>query len=117
MIRHPAILAVGFSFGRKLSSVLKDRRGAVAIVMAITLPVVIGAAGLGVEVGKWYMLKRQAQTAADGGAFAGALELAAGTNSRADPAARQEAARNGYPAGRQRHCHRQHPADERVTRW
>ena len=99
MIRHPAILAVGFSFGRKLSSVLKDRRGAVAIVMAITLPVVVGAAGLGVEVGKWYMLKRQAQTAADGGAFAGALELAAGTNNRADPAARQEAARNGYPEG------------------
>jgi hypothetical protein len=99
MIRHPAILAASLSFGRKFSSVLKDRRGAVAIVMAITLPVVVGAAGLGVEAGKWYMLKRQAQTAADSGAFAGALELAAGTNSRADPAARQEAARNGFPEG------------------
>jgi Flp pilus assembly protein TadG len=99
MIRHSAIPALGTSFGRKFSSVLGDRRGAVAIVMAITLPVVIGAAGLGVEAGKWYMLKRQAQTAADSGAFAGALELAAGTNNRADPAARQEAARNGSPEG------------------
>jgi hypothetical protein len=99
MTRHSAIFALGTSFGRKLSSVLRDRRGAVAIVMAITLPVVIGAAGLGVEAGKWYMLKRQAQTAADSGAFAGALELAAGTNNRAAPAARQEAARNGSPEG------------------
>ena len=67
--------------------------------MAITLPVVVGAAGLGVEAGKWYMMKRQAQTAADTGAFAGALELAAGTTSKAKPAARQEAARNGFPEG------------------
>jgi len=67
--------------------------------MAIALPVVVGAAGLGVEAGKWYMMKREAQTAADTGAFAGALELAAGTTSRARPAALQEAARNGSPDG------------------
>ena len=69
--------------------------------MAITLPVVVGAAGLGVEAGKWYMLKRQAQTAADTGAFAGALELAAGTSGKATPAARKEAARNGFTARQQ----------------
>ena len=103
MIRHSICFAhhipFGISFGRKFSSVLGDRRGAIAIVMAIALPVVVGAAGLGVEAGKWYMIKRQAQTAADTGAFAGALELAAGTTGKARPAALQEAARNGFPEG------------------
>jgi hypothetical protein len=85
--------------GRSFLSVLKDRRGAVAIVMAIALPVVIGAAGLGVEAGKWYMIKRQAQTAADTGAFAGALEIAAGTSNQARPAAVKETSRNGFTQG------------------
>jgi Flp pilus assembly protein TadG len=84
--------------GRSFVPVLKDRRGVVAIVMAIALPVVVGAAGLGVEAGTWYMMKRQAQTAADAGAFAGALELAALTK-QAEPAAVQEAARNGFTTG------------------
>ena len=87
MIRHSICFAHHISFGRKFSSVLGDRRGAIAIIMAIALPVVVGAAGLGVEAGKWYMIKRQAQTAADTGAFAGALELAASTTSKARPAA------------------------------
>jgi Flp pilus assembly protein TadG len=99
MIKHSFIFAVGISFVQKFSSILRDRRGAVAIVMAIALPVVIGAAGIGVEAGKWYMIKRQAQTAADAGAFAGALELAAQKSLRAEAAARQEAARNGFPSG------------------
>src|SRR3954447_21285343 len=84
---------------RSFFSMLKDRREAVAIIMAIALPVVIGAAGLGVEAGKWYMVKRQAQTAADTGAFAGALEMAAGTSGNAKPAAVQEAGRNGFTEG------------------
>jgi Flp pilus assembly protein TadG len=91
--------------GRSVVSALKDRRGAVAIVMAIALPVVIGAAGIGVEAGKWYMVKRQAQTAADTGAFAGALELAAGISkataqvtmkAAAEQAAAKQASLNGF---------------------
>ena len=78
---------------RSFVSVLKDRRGAVAIVMAFTLPVVIGAAGLGIEAGTWYLVKRQAQTAADTGAFAGALELAAGISKSTAQETMKEAAR------------------------
>jgi hypothetical protein len=99
MIRQSFFPSLRFSFCQAVTSVLQDRRGAIAIVMAITLPVVVGAAGLGIEAGKWYMLKRETQTAADTGAFAGALELAAGTTSKAKPAALQEAARNGFPEG------------------
>jgi Flp pilus assembly protein TadG len=88
--------------GRSLFSVLKDRRGAVAIVMALALPVVVGMAGLGVEAGKWFLVKRQAQTAADAAAFAGALELAANSSSTVTSvrsAARKESERNGFAHG------------------
>src|SRR4051794_12813270 len=84
---------------RSFFSVLRDRRGAVEIVMALALPVVVGMAGLGVEAGKWYLVKRQAQTAADTGAFAGALEMAAGTGGNAKSAAVQESSRNGFTQG------------------
>jgi hypothetical protein len=86
------------SIRRSFISVCKDRTGAVAIVMAIALPVVIGAAGIGVETGKWYMIKRQAQTAADTAAYAGALELVAKTG-EAHSAAVQLATKNGFTTG------------------
>jgi Flp pilus assembly protein TadG len=32
-----------------------DRRGATAVIFAVSLPVLIGSAGLGVEVGYWHL--------------------------------------------------------------
>jgi Flp pilus assembly protein TadG len=82
-----------------IRTVLGDRRGVVAIIFALALPVTAGVAGLGVEAGEWYMLKRRAQTAADAAAYAGALEIARSARAQARPVALGESARNGYPDG------------------
>jgi Flp pilus assembly protein TadG len=55
----------------------RDERGVVAIAVAILLPVLIGFAGLGVEVGMWFWIQRQNQSAADAAAISAALEYAA----------------------------------------
>ncbi len=56
---------------------LRDRAGASAILVALSLPVLIGFVGLGVETGVWYLEKRELQEAADSAALAGAREFAA----------------------------------------
>ncbi len=50
----------------------KNTSGAIAITWGITLPVIVGAIGIGVEVGLWFGHKRELQVATDAGAHAGA---------------------------------------------
>jgi uncharacterized membrane protein len=57
--------------------VSRDRRGAVAFAVAVLLPVLVGFAGIGVEVGLWFAIQRQNQSAADAAAISAALEYAA----------------------------------------
>ncbi len=57
---------------------LWDSRGVTLPLVAISLTALIGFAGLGVETGLWYTIKRQDQSAADFGALSGAMEVAAG---------------------------------------
>lgn len=54
---------------------LSDRRGNTSLIFALCLPVLLGCAGLGVEAGFWQFRQRQAQTAADLAAYAGAVSL------------------------------------------
>ena len=54
----------------------RDRCGAVAVALAILLPVLIGFAGIGIEVGLWFAVQRQNQSAADAAAISAALEYA-----------------------------------------
>jgi Flp pilus assembly protein TadG len=61
--------------GKKLSGLWRDSVGGILIYAAITAPVVIGAAGLSVDIGLWYVNKRLVQSAVDSAALAGALEL------------------------------------------
>ncbi len=61
--------------GKRLSDLWRDRIGGVFVYAAIAAPVVIGAAGLSVDVGMWYANKRLVQSAVDSAALAGALEL------------------------------------------
>src|SRR4051812_22788523 len=56
-----------------------DCRGAVMPLFALTLPIIIGFAGLGTEVADWYLTKRTMQGAADAAAATAAASLAAGT--------------------------------------
>ena len=59
----------------------RDRQGTVALAVAVLLPVLIGFAGIGIEVGMWFAVQRQNQSAADAAAISAALEYAAQTES------------------------------------
>ncbi|CAN7485869.1 pilus assembly protein TadG-related protein [Mesorhizobium amorphae] len=77
-----------------------DAGGNVAVVFALTLPVVVGGAGLGVETSYWYYSSLKLQATADAAAYAGALEKIAGSDTAAiTTAATQSATSNGLGAG------------------
>jgi hypothetical protein len=57
---------------------LQETEGAVLPLVALALSALIGFAGLGVETGFWYAVKRYNQSAADIGALSGAMDLVAG---------------------------------------
>lgn len=78
-----------------------DQRGQIAVIAAITAPVVIAGAGLGAETGYWYYQQRVAQMSADISAFAGAVEARAGAPIETIHAvALAEAQRHGFRSGR-----------------
>jgi uncharacterized membrane protein len=89
-------------FARSLRSpigrVWRDERGVSAIIVALTLTVLVGFAGLGVETGLWYSIKRQNQSAADAAALSAAYEILAGntTPENLTAAATRAATQNGY---------------------
>lgn len=58
----------------------RETRANVAIIFALTLPLVVGAAGFGVETTYWYYMRLQMQAAADAAAHAGALEKRSGSD-------------------------------------
>lgn len=70
-----------FSISRRarmpLSRLLRDRRGATAAVIAVSLTGLAGVGGLATEGASWYFTSRSMQSAADAAAFTGALALAA----------------------------------------
>src|SRR5579859_6941247 len=61
-----------------LRRLVSDRRGATAIVVGIGMVGLLGFAGLGTEVGLWYLIKRTMHGAADSAAFSAAIAEAAG---------------------------------------
>lgn len=61
------------NLSKKLSS--NGQNGAVAIIVALSLPVLIGMAGLALDLGKLYVTKTELQNASDACALAAAVEL------------------------------------------
>ncbi len=55
-----------------------DRNGASAVVIAVSMTVLMGFAGLAIDVGFWYRDARAAQGAADSAAYSAAVDTAAG---------------------------------------
>src|SRR5207248_2621374 len=60
-----------------LRQLIRDRRGAAAIMLAIALSGIVGFAGLGSEVAAWYFTTRAMQGAASSAAASAAASLAA----------------------------------------
>lgn len=78
----------------------EGRGGNVATIFALTLPVVVGGAGLGIETSYWYYSSLKLQAIADAAAYAGALEKIAGSDTAAiTAAATTSAASNGLGGG------------------
>lgn len=57
------------------SRFLRDTSGAIAIIAALVIPVVIGFVGVGAEVSFWYFNQRKIQNSADAAAYAAAVKL------------------------------------------
>jgi hypothetical protein len=88
-------MRIGLQFnGRRL---LHDNRGTIMVLVAITLPVLLGFIGFGVEAGLWYTIKRHNQSASDVAALSGAFEVLA-TNTYSDICgfAKRDAVRSGF---------------------
>lgn len=78
----------------------RDERGAIIVIFALMLPIIVGFVGLGLDVGLWYSTKRNLQGAADTAAVSAAYELGAGNSlSAIQTAALIDAKRNGLNAG------------------
>jgi hypothetical protein len=77
---------------RTLSRLSRSRHGAIAILFALLVPVVLGVVGLGVEIGLWYLRQRDMQNAADASVLAASVN--SGTTFATEGA--QVAARYGY---------------------
>lgn len=75
-----------------------DRRGGVAVMLALLLPVVVGVAALAVETGLWFAERRALQTAADAAALSGAFELTAGRRATVAASALVDGRRNAADA-------------------
>jgi Flp pilus assembly protein TadG len=73
----------------------KDRRGATAILFALSMPMLIGGLGLGFEVSNWYMTQRGMQNAAD----AAVLAAASNASSNYDIEGKAVAAQYGFTNG------------------
>ena len=71
------------------------------IYMAVLAPVILGFAGLSVDIGYWYANVRMAQNAADSAAVAASLEVlrSNGDSSLVNAAALTQAANSGFSAG------------------
>lgn len=82
----------------KVQSLVKSQRGGTFALLAITLPALIGMAGLGYDATIWYMTKRQIQTVADNAALSGVYTLREnpGDATKVDTAVKADTLRNNF---------------------
>jgi Flp pilus assembly protein TadG len=76
-----------------------DRRGVSAWVVTIAMVPLLGMISLGTEVGSWYVIRRNAQNAADAAAIAGATALVLNDPTGAVTAGQGFANSNGFATG------------------
>jgi len=84
---------------RRINTSRKSEQGSVIVLVAISLVVVIGVAGLGLDASQLYVTKQQAQSAADAAAQAGAMDLFnGGSAATATASVNSYAVLNGFTA-------------------
>jgi type II secretory pathway pseudopilin PulG len=76
-----------------------NQRGAMLVLIAVSMVGLVGLLALTLDVGYAHRQRRTAQTAADAGAQAGAIEIFRGHRDSAVAAAHSETARNGFTNG------------------
>src|SRR3546814_9939791 len=90
-----------------LRSLRKDKRGNGLVLTAAAMPVLIGGAGLGVDVTQWYLWQRELQLSVDAAALAGAYSKSQGKEVKVSAKAKmadnnQDGAITGRPTGTER---------------
>ncbi|MEN8374034.1 MAG: pilus assembly protein TadG-related protein [Gemmatimonadota bacterium] len=70
---------------------IRDRKGSVLVIVALGMPVLIGMAGLAIDVGALFVVRSELQRAADAGSLAGASAFLDFPKDRAAPVATQRA--------------------------
>ena len=80
-----------------IMKVKECEQGAMAVLVALALPVLIGLTGLAMDAGGWYVKVRTLQTAADAAALSGAYTLAnGGSSAEIEAAALSDANDNSF---------------------
>ncbi len=83
----------------RLDAFSRDQRANIAVAVAIMSPVVIGAAGLAIDVGMWEKAHKHMQQAADGSASSAAVAYAVGSTTTPQSEGKSVAATYGYTDG------------------
>lgn len=92
ILRRHAMAVLG-----RAGAVLNDCGGGALVIAAVVLPVVLGFAGLGVDLTHWYSERRAMQNMADGAAISATHAVMAGANSTViQSAAIEGATQNGW---------------------
>lgn len=79
-----------------LRRVVLDSRGGVLMIVALVLPILIGALGYGLEVAQLYMVRERMQNASDSGAITAARAYASSQSADLDEEARVAIAEYGF---------------------
>ena len=82
-----------------LTRLLRNQSGVVSITTALTLPLLVGFAALGIEVTEWYAQARSIQAAADDAALSTAVAYAQGNTSGYAQEGTSVASSDGYTNG------------------
>ena len=82
------------------ASLWRNQTGGTTVMVAFAVPVFVGALGVGVDTGAWYVEKQRAQQQADAAALGAARLLSAGQSGAvAQAGGIRDAGRSGYAAG------------------
>jgi hypothetical protein len=86
-------------FWQTLRRLLRHDRGNTLVIVAAAMPAIMMGTGMGIEGGMMYLLRRQAQTAADAAAISGGMELVRGQHATLQSASLSASAANGFTHG------------------